>query len=270
KLTNGNTYLGTVLSEDAETITIKTKEFPQITLRKKDIVSMKVIESNQLKEGEYWFENPNATRNLFGPTGYGLKKGEGYYQNFLLVYNSVSYGFTDNFTVGFGTIPFTFGDGLFFTITPKVSIPIVEDKFNIGVGLLYSSLFGSSSSIAYGVATYGSRDNNFTIGMGYGNIEGEWAEAPIFTFSGMVRLSKKFGLVTENWVIPSRNYNYEYGPNGYESSYTTSYNIAFTYSARLIFEGISVDIGFFNTPELAEYLPLGIPMAGITVPFGRK
>jgi hypothetical protein len=269
KLSNGNTFVGTVLAEDTESITIQTKEFSELKIKKSDIESMKEIDSKDLHDGEYWFDNPNATRNIFGPTGYGLRKGEGYYQNFMLFYNSVSYGFTDNLTVGFGTIPFTFGEGLLFTLTPKVSFPIVEDQFNLGVGVLYSHIFGESSGIAYGVGTYGSRDNNFSVGVGYGNVEGDWAEAPIFTFSGMIRVSKKFGLVSENWLIPNRRYNYDYNPNTntYDSTYDTEYNLIFTYSARLIFESISVDLGFFNSPEIAGEIPFGIPMAGITVPF---
>ncbi|MEZ5070324.1 MAG: hypothetical protein R2751_04985 [Bacteroidales bacterium] len=40
-----------------------------------------LLQSNDLVEGEYWFSNPHATRYFFGTNGYGLEKGEGYYQN---------------------------------------------------------------------------------------------------------------------------------------------------------------------------------------------
>ncbi|MDB4728159.1 hypothetical protein OAF63_05140 [Saprospiraceae bacterium] len=248
KLTDGNTYLGTILEENDDYVTIRTEAFAELKITKSSIVSREIITGDKLNKGEYWFENPNATRNLFGPTGYGLRKGEGYYQNFLLFYNSVSYGFTDNITVGVGLIPFSFGDGLFYTITPKVSFPIKEDKFNIGAGVLIAGVGSENVGIAYGVATVGSRDKNFSIGLGYGFNDGELADQPTITVSGMLRLAKKFGLVTENWIIDGE--------------------ALFTLSGRLIFEAISVDIGFANTSGSGIFP--GFPLAGITVPFGRK
>lgn len=272
KLTDGNTYLGSILTENNEFITIKTKEFEELKIRKATIKSRKTIASTELHQGEYWFENPNSTRNLYGPTGYGLKKGEGYYQNFMLLFNGVSYGFTDNFTLGIATMPFTFGEGLFININPKLSFPIVKDKFNVGAGVSYTNAFESSFGIAYGVATLGSRDNNFTIGLGYGNVEGEWAKSPIITFSGMMRVSKRFAFVTENWLLPNQNYNSEYDPatNSFSTSQTTEYQFLLTYGVRLMFESISIDLGFLNNKELSESLIIGFPIVGISVPFGKK
>ena len=248
KVEDGNEYLGTILEENEDFLTMKTKTFAELKIKKSAIKSREVVNSDQLHEGEYWFENPNATRNLFGPTGYGLRKGEGYYQNFLLAYNSVSYGFTDNFTLGVGLIPVIIDDAFFYSITPKVSIPVQENKLNIGGGLLFMGVAGEHFGIAYGVTTIGSRDKNFSFGLGYGFADGELADRPTITLSGMIRISKKFAFVTENWIL--------------------SDFFLLTYGGRLIFEGISVDIGFANSGDTGLFL--GIPIAGITVPFGNR
>lgn len=108
-------------------------------------------------------ENPHATRYLFGPNGYGLRKGEGYYSNTWIFFNQLSYGFTDNFTVGAGVIP------LFCLPAPrrrsgsppKFSIPVKKDVVNLGVGGLFATVLGGEDvgtfGIAYGQLTLGSR-----------------------------------------------------------------------------------------------------------------
>lgn len=144
KVTDGNRIIGVVEKEDNKSIWIKTDDYGTIQIDKSKIKTRKVLDESRIKDGEYWHKNPNSTRNLYGPTGYGLKKGEGYYQNFYVLLNSVSYGFSDNFTMGAGVLPL-FGTGASgFTVTPKFSFPIVENKVNVGAGALYANLAGEN------------------------------------------------------------------------------------------------------------------------------
>ena len=250
--TDGTFVIGEFVKEDDEYIWIDGS-FGETKIKKTSIVSKQVIDKSRFKDGKYWFENPNATRNLYGPTGYGLNKGEGYYQNFMILLNSVSYGFTDNITVGVGIIPFSFGDGLAFTITPKVSFPIVEDQINVGAGVLYANLFGESAAIAYGVGTFGSKDNNFTFGLGYGNIDSEWADRPIVTLSGMLRTGRRISIVTENWFVPISSFD------GFD------YQGFLTGSARIMLRKVSLDIGVIGLPGEG----VAFPVVGIVLPFGN-
>jgi small nuclear ribonucleoprotein (snRNP)-like protein len=247
--TNENKMVGTIEQEDDEKIWLKTENYGTVEIKKSNIRSKKILDGEIVKNGKVWFENPNSTRNLYGPTGYGLKKGEGYYQNFYLLLNSASYGFTDHFTLGIGVIPIPFIGA--FTITPKFSFPIVENKWNVGAGVLYARVLDYDMGIGYGVLTYGSRNNNITAGVGYGFQEGELAAMPTLTLSGMVRIAERISVVTENWFVS--------GDDGYQAFVS--------FSVRYMFDRLSIDFGFVNPVQFG--LAIGIPVIGVVIPFGK-
>jgi hypothetical protein len=247
--TNENKMVGTIEQEDDEKIWLKTENYGTVEIKKSNIRSKKILDGEIVKNGKVWFENPNSTRNLYGPTGYGLRKGEGYYQNFYLLLNSASYGFTDNFTLGIGVIPIPFIGA--FTITPKFSFPIVENKWNAGVGVLYARIVDYDMGIGYGVLTYGDKNNNITAGIGYGFQEGELAQRPTLTLSGMFRVAERFSFVTENWFVN--------GEDGYQAFISVS--------ARYMFDRLSIDFGFVNPVQFG--LAIGIPVIGVVIPFGK-
>ena len=248
--TDNNSMVGTIEKEDDETTWLKTENYGTVEIKKSNIRSKRTLEEKEVvRNGKVWFENPNSTRNLYGPTGYGLRKGEGYYQNFYLLLNSASYGFTDHFTLGIGVIPIPVIGA--FTITPKFSFPIVEDKWNVGAGLLYSRIWNYDMGIAYGVLTYGSRNNNITAGLGYGFQEGELAAMPTLTLSGMARISERISLVTENWFVS--------GEDGYQAFVS--------FSVRYMLDKVSLDFGFVNPVQFG--LAIGIPVIGLVIPFKK-
>ena len=78
---DGNSYIGKIIEEHNDRILLETEKLGQLTLRKIDIRSIKPVNVTKIKNGVYWFENPQATRYLWSPNGYGLRRGEGYYQN---------------------------------------------------------------------------------------------------------------------------------------------------------------------------------------------
>ncbi|MCX7986219.1 MAG: hypothetical protein N2662_04720, partial [Bacteroidales bacterium] len=104
--------------------------------------------------------------------------------------------------------------------------------------------------ILYSIATYGNTDNNVTMGLGWGFIGEELAKRPVITISGMKRVSRKVGLVTENWIIPA---------DGYKA--------VFSYGVRFFGEKIAIDLAFYNEKEIAQYLIIGIPYVDFVVKF---
>ena len=203
---DGNEYIGTVVSEDDKTISLETEMLGVLTIKKADIRSRESIQSEQLVKGEVWFPNPQSTRYFWAPNGYGLKKGEGYYQNIYVFWNQFSYGITDNISLGGGVIPlFLLGGGptpVFGTF--KVSVPVVEEKVNLGAGVLAGMVLGEEQAtfgIVYGVSTFGNRDQNFTLGLGYAFVDGDWASSPLINLSGMIRASKRMYFLTENYYV---------------------------------------------------------------------
>lgn len=262
ELHDGTIFIGNILHRDSTNIIFKTTSISKIEIPVIRIKTLEEIKQSNFNKGEYWFPNPNATRYLFGPSGYNIKANEGYYQNTYLFLNSVNIGVTDNFSIG-GGLEFisTFGSiasGEFnpiFFITPKVGFE-VDDMFQAGIGVLYASTpgFGSASrsslGITYGIGTYGTMDDNVTLGLGWGFVEGKFSERPIITFSGMLRTSKSTALISENWLIPTDNY---YG--------------IFSYGIRFFGETIAFDLAFINNPDLVKILVIGIPYVNFVVKF---
>jgi hypothetical protein len=215
-------------------------------------------------------ENKHAPHGFFAPTGFGLRKGEGYYKNFYLFMNHLNYGFTDNFSLEFSTETLsllTSGSGTspfqVIYLVPKLSYSVAKDV-NLGLGMyiarLGSDISSSNSStfgVPFGVTTFGNRDNNLSIGVGTLLFAPSANEGNIFVFSlsGQLRLAKNFGLVTENYLFKSSAF-------GGNSSFPLS-SIGMRYmSNSFSFDlGISFNLGQDN---------FRFPVLGFSVPFGHK
>ena len=101
-------------------------------------------------------------------------------------------------------------------ITPKFSIPVKKDQVNVGLGGLFATttgggrLFtttttttggGGSFGILYGMTTFGNRDKNFTLGLGWGYSDGKIASQPTISFSSLIRTGARGYFITENYYI---------------------------------------------------------------------
>lgn len=254
---DGNEYFGKILKRDGGEIVLETENLGIINIRMENVRSMKVVNPQQVKDGEVWMENPQATRYFWAPNGYGLKKGEGYYQNVWVMFNQVSVGVTDNFSVGLGTVPlFLFSGPTPVWITPKVSIPIKKDKINVGAGALVGAVVGEESSsfgLAYGVLTLGSRNKNINIGLGYGFIDGEWANSPTITLSAPIRTGKRGYFVTENYLLDTGDANL----------------VLLSAGGRVVWNRISLDYGGLIPAGTDIDQLFIIPWLGFVVPFGN-
>ncbi len=255
---DGNEFVGKIIQKDAQSITIATTIYGEIVLLTTFIKQIETLKETQLKNNELWLENPQSTRYFWAPNGYGLRKNEGYFQNTWVLFNQASYGFTNNFSVGLGMMPLFLFDGTPtpIWITPKFSIPIVKDVINAGGGLLVGTLIGEESEpvgLAYGVVTAGNRDANVTFGMGYGFVGSDFGDTPLFTLSGMVRVSRKGYLLTENYLISSAGDNFT----------------LLSLGGRTVWPNVSFDYGLLLpiTADLDEFIAL--PWLSFVVPFGK-
>ena len=154
-------------------------------------------------------ENRTYMRNFFGGSGYGLEKGQGYYHNFMVFINGVNYGFTDYFSLGVTTEFASLFSGLEFNpgffISPKFSFPVTENLINIGIGGVLLHVPGSDQLLdfgaIYGVGTYGSKDRNISIGLGFSVVDGTIDSSPAIILSGNYRLGNGISVITENWLF---------------------------------------------------------------------
>lgn len=59
---DGNEYIGKILSRDEEKIVLLTDNLGELTIAVKDIKRIEKVVETSMKDGRYWFENPQATR----------------------------------------------------------------------------------------------------------------------------------------------------------------------------------------------------------------
>jgi hypothetical protein len=255
--TDGNRYVGTIVHQDNESILFESETLGQITLLKRNILRLEQLQPGQTPVDSYieeWPRYPQSNRYFVTSNGYGLKKGEGYYQNTWVLFNHVNYGVTDNFSIGAGIVPLIIGEAVTpLWITPRFTIPVAKDRFNIGVGAFIGTLIGQQTDALFtllnAVATIGSRDKNFSFGLAYGYSDGELTPYPLVTLSAMIRTGPKGYFITENMFIPD-----EVGA-------------LISVGGRRMIQNIGLDYG--------AVLPIGsgivvlIPWLGVNIPFGQ-
>jgi hypothetical protein len=258
KTRDGNEFVGQITLEDDEKLVLLTEKFGEVTIRKTDILVRELIQSGQVKDGKLWFDNPQATRYFFAPNGYGLRSGESYYQNVWIFFNQFSFGITENFSMSAGIVPlFLFaGAPTPVWLNPKFSVPVVKDIYNVGAGALLGTVIGGGGAfgILYGVNTFGNKDKNITLGLGWGFSDGEIASSPTITLGGMIRTGPRGYFLTENYIIST----------GFETFGLMSFG------GRRIIGDVGLDYGIV-LPLSGNFDGfIGIPWLGITVPMGKK
>ena len=253
---DGTVFIGILLEEDDEKIVIRSERFGELTIEKTDIIKMTKIDPRRIKDGVYWFENPQPTRYLFGTNAIGLKKGQGYYQNAWIFFNNVNVGITDNISIGGGIIPL-FLLGVSDTpvwVFPKFSIPIEKGNIHVAAGAMIGGIVGRESAglgLVYVVSTIGTSDDNLSFGIAYGYGDGSWSKSPVMNISGMIRLGRTLYLISENWFFP-----------GEEFAGIISAGI------RWAPEKFAVDFALIR-PLDTDGGFIGVPWLGVTIPFGR-
>lgn len=230
--TDGNEYSGYIIEMNETAVKLKSFALGIISLKKADIKKITEVQKDMMVGDEVWMDNPQSTRYFVGPSSYGLKKGESYYQNTWIFFNQFATGLSDNFSIGVGTVPlFLFGGySTPVWITPKFSFADKNEKGGFAMGGLFGTIIGedeSSFGVVYGTATLGSRDNNVTIGLGYGFSSDGFAESPTVNISGIARTGKRSYILGEAYVIST----------GYET------NAFMGLGGRTVWNSISLDYG---------------------------
>jgi hypothetical protein len=236
---DGTVYEGYRRSDKKEPNTVYTKS-GKILYDPNQVDEIKIIEGSRVG----YYEHPLSTRYFFTPTAIPMRKGEGYYSNQGILLNSYHYGLTDNVSIGGGFEILT----TFFALTPtpfghvKVSFS-ASDNFHYGGGVLFGGIFGQLFdeyeyyTAPYGLITVGNKDKNLSFGGGAGFVSSE--TLGIFSLAGMIRVSPKLGLVSNNYLAFD-NFGSEFialqGVRIMGRSVTVDLGLAFTQS--------SVNFGF--------------------------
>ncbi|MEO8500411.1 MAG: hypothetical protein ABI565_05805 [Vicinamibacteria bacterium] len=220
----------------------------------------------------------NDTRLLFSPTGRPLAKGEGYFSDHYVVFPGVAYGLTDNISVGGGlsVVPgLGFNDQLYYG-TARVGRQF-SDRFAASGGILLArGGDGETDTLGVGfvTATIGKPDKSLTIGggvvrtvteeysytqsaggAGQGNYRNKASYAPVVMVGGTARLSRRLALVSENWLVLSKDFKLSEQP--------------FALAVRFLGDQLTADVGVVLVGNvIQEGFPL--PWLSVTYHFGPK
>ncbi len=248
-LTNdGNVYTGSIVTMSQDLLEIATSNLGMIKINKDDIKRLRSLdpEDQELDSKGYPIDYHNSTHYLINPSGYTLKKGQKYYQNIGIFFNSYSVGVSDRVTVTIGgeIASLLFGGRVpILFISPRYSLPIQSDKAAISVGATFFTS-PQDNFVGFGVVqtafTFGDRNNNFTLGGGIGFSTDGGFESTVAPFypSFMIRLSDKLSFVSDNFVIAYDNFD---GATGVISA-----------ALRVHFQkrnGSAIDLGLFRPTD---------------------
>lgn len=169
KLTNGKQYSGIILSDDGREVLIETNELGKIYIKKTDIRSISDFKKDEyvVIDDEIVRSNAFGTRYAFTTNALPIKKKENYYM-INLWGPEFHLAIADNFNVGVMTT--WIGSPL--ALATKYSFQTKNPKLNFSIGELAGSGgyidANSFFSLSFANVTFGDRDKNLTIGMGYG------------------------------------------------------------------------------------------------------
>lgn len=235
---DGSTNFGRIIEIGESEIKFET-EIGILTISILKIKEIKEVSTTSIRNGRYWFPNPNATRLYFAPTAYMLKQGDGYFADYYIFFPMFAYGLTDNITIGAGVslLPGVDIDKQIFYLTPKVGLKATKNiNFALGALLVKLPDFDDDDDddspmvgILYGVSTFGKPDGCVTVGFGFGFVGSDLAEKPMVTIGGEKRLSRRISFVTENWIFPGVD------------------QPLISYGIRLFGEKLSTDLALINT-----------------------
>ena len=256
ELKQGSPVEGVLKHQNDKSISVELPGTGLLTIPWESVQSV-----NRLDKAEQnrW-SNPHPNRYFFGPSAIPLKKGDKYYQNAYFLLNSIQIGLNDHLSVGGGVlVPFA----LF--LTPKIGYRVAP-KLHLGGGVLFATSlirdlnFGVGA--LYGSMTYGTNEHNFTVnaglgavnentGLGSNDYQWKFASKPMFTISGMTRISKRVLLMTENWIFSTKTVNYDSGTGQYVNT-VSAYNSLLSAGARIVGRRYAFDVGLLS-PTSSEF-----------------
>jgi len=205
RLTDGSRLMGRIVEDSGDRLVLVTASGARVELQRAQIASM-TRAAGTVVRGEFREEDPNSSRLYFTATGRSIPKGQAYFGVYELFFPFVSYGVTDRFTISGGTPVVPEAMGKLAYVAPKFQV-IRGPNTNVSVGgLVFFGDFEGAAGVAYGVGTFGSNDNAFTVGAGWGfersGGHGDLANEPLVVLGGESRIGAHTKFISENYLVP--------------------------------------------------------------------
>ena len=199
RLADGSVVFARVAEFDQNRVVLMTVGGGRLEVDRPQIRALRPARG-QAVDGEFWSEDPGATRLFFTATGRSLSQGESYIGTYVIVLPFAAVGVTDRITIAAGA-PVLFGELEPFYVGPKVQV-LRQPNLQASLGTLAFFFDDEVVGIAYGVGTFGDADNAVSAGLGFFYSGDEVANEPAFMFGGETRVSRRIKLITENYLLP--------------------------------------------------------------------
>lgn len=252
RLLDGSRLVGTIESESATEIVVRTSGGAVVRIPVDQIESRRVV-TGQMRGGQLMVRDPNGSRLFFASTGRAVGKGRGYFADYYVFFPFVAYGVTDFATLGGGVSLIPAAESQLLYLAPKLTL-YERGNTAISAGVLAGTLTNDETwgGLLYGAGTFGSTDGAVTLGVGFAWGDGDVDDTPVLLVGGEVRVGKSVKLITENYIIPE-----------VEDAVLLSGGI------RFFGERLAADLAFFYLPaEDWDGWPF-IPFVGFAYNFGH-
>lgn len=233
-LTNGNTYVGSIISVEEESAGVETKD-GVFNFRYDRIKNVKIYNPDDKSTG--WRDNPSKNKLFITQTGKMLDKGSGYYQNTFIFFSNFSYGITNGISVdaGFSMFPGLGIENQMFTAGAKIGTSLNSTLYVSG-NIKYYRVFDIDEGITslFGSITYSKSQLDLTASTGVGFADNSSSNA-LLILGGQYRISERFAFLSENIIFPS-------GDAGSDA--------LLSFGGRIIGSKSAFDLGFFGIEEI--------------------
>lgn len=177
-----------------------------------------------------FIDNPNETQYFVAGSAFTLPGGTFLYKNTYFFLHSISFGFTDNISLGVGTELYRFftntddyerTPSLFF-LAPKLGFRLAPKVyFAVGGDVVFyrDKIFDEEehtgtkkAGIGYALLSYGTFNRNLTVG-GYAFPANESFKkiGYMFNVSGIRTIGRKVAIVGESWFFPDKTKAFDGG-----------------------------------------------------------
>ena len=197
KLMDGSTMTGRIDSVAATTIIFQTS-FGTYNLNIATIKNCQTVSDRHMREGVYWYPNPDRTTGVLFPTGRLLKKDTRSLSLFWFVFPDLEFGLTDNINMGGGL--FWIGHSGLFYLHGKAGGELI-DNVHVAVGGNWFFTEGGRANFLYTAATWEIKDASLTACALRGSADNGDDKGWGLILGGDVRVSRHAALVTESWFM---------------------------------------------------------------------
>ncbi len=274
RMKDGSVLLARIVDQNHERLKVVTRGGVAMEIPRDQVER---IDERAAGETEGRLSDSNYTRLLFSPTGRPLAKGAGYFSDHYVVFPSVAYGLTDNFSIsgGVSIVPGLDLDEQLFYLAPRIGKQF-SDRFAVSGGALWArGGEGEEDQLGVGflMATFGQPDKSVTVGGGLARTVERYTEwqyvngrerfetfrdvsyTPVIVFGGTARLSRRIAFVSENWLILHDDFKLSEQP--------------FALGLRFLGDRLSADVGLILVGEVIEE-GFPVPWLSVSYHFGGK